>query len=198
MLFILIKTNEKEEDQMRKHCIALLSVILMVPNTVLFGTIFDDLGNLLEFRSDIDQFLDAISERNAYKAIRLARSLDPDERIEGFTPLVHVIGALPEHIIVVTNFIKESKADVNARIWVKERGKDLTPLMLAAIMGYSYIVGDLLDLKADINARTSTGFTALDYAESKYEKEPDGDQKTKYKEVIELLRKHGGKRNREW
>lgn len=188
---------------MKRHFIVLLFLIVtgLSTNTT-FGNFFKELDKFLDTRSDIDRFIDAVNENNVRKAIEAARSLDPDERINGGTPLMHIIASLPAHMTateetILTTYLKQGNGDINARFWIKDRGKDLTPLMFAALEGYSFVVDDLLDLKADVNARTSTGHTAVDLAESKYRDESNAARKAEYEKIIEILRKRGGKKNSE-
>jgi ankyrin repeat protein len=76
----------------------------------------------------------------------------------------------------IAKLLIDRKADVNARDkW------GATPLHEAAKQENSTVVKLLLDAKADVNAKDKRGKTPLDWA-----KESD-------KEIIELLKKHGGK-----
>jgi cytohesin len=75
----------------------------------------------------------------------------------------------------VVKLLLDNKADVNAR-----DGGGKTPLHIAVASGSVEMVQLLLDNKADVNAKDTDGRTPLGAVEN-------------YIEIIDLLRKHGGK-----
>ena len=93
----------------------------------------------------------------------------------GMTPLHYATGNGHKEIVVL--LITEG-ADVNAK-----NGKGWTPLFGAAVLGKNKIVELLIAKGANVNAMDNDGETPLTYA---------GDS-----EIIDLLRKHGGKTGEE-
>ena len=63
---------------------------------------------------------------------------------------------------------------------VNEERREMTPLHWAANYGHKELVELLIANGADVNAKTKTGITPLDEAIG-------------YPEIVDLLRKHGGK-----
>ena len=82
-------------------------------------------------------------------------------------------------------------ADVNAT-----KGAGGTALHSAANFGHKEVVELLITTGADVNAKEEDGRTPLDSSERDFEDDSPED-KTKKKEIADLLRKHGGKTSEE-
>jgi ankyrin repeat protein len=105
---------------------------------------------------------------------------------DGLT-LLHV--AVVQGHMDVAELLIAKGADVNARDEIGD-----TPLHKATIYRHKDVAELLIAKGADVNAKANNGGTPLDYAEASeaLSRLPNAD-KLDFKDVIELLRRHGGK-----
>jgi ankyrin repeat protein len=120
----------------------------------------------------------------------LADGTDVDAKDEdGATPLHNA--AVMDHVEVVKLLIAEG-ADVDAKDDIDKR----TPLLYAAMQGQKEITELLIAKGADVNAKDKHGWTPLFHAKLVYKWESP-DAKVAKRQTADLLRKHGGKTNKE-
>lgn len=118
----------------------------------------------------------------AVTELLIANGLDVNAKIDSMAP-PEIRGATPLHLaagsgkVEVVEVLIKNGAEVNA----KASNYNYAPLHLAALNGRKAVAELLIDKGADVNARSETGVTPLDLATEKGKKE-----------LVELLRKHGG------
>jgi ankyrin repeat protein len=118
----------------------------------------------------------AEGNKNDFITLLLANKADVNARsMKGPEPVYVGDAGLSDKGAITVKMRQTNKADENTRAL-----SEWTPLLIAALEGYTDTTKLLLAEKADVNAKTSNGWTPLHWAVSKGNKD-----------VADLLRQHG-------